>query len=300
MHRTLAFVIVFMSAAAAAVMWPTPVLAADASAIEASTEVETLPASAVADAARTTAPARAEVGRETGDAERPDVVVSGPAETTRLLRAHLHADTAPPATFACRSADRAVFDVAAGAADAAIVTMPFEQILGDARLREQTLCEFVVMLVRHRDNHVDNLTRAQLQALCRGRIRSWADLGGERRELCAFSTFTGPADEARALGLGQGVACVRERGLSLAQVVERVARDPGALGIVAVRAVPEDLPCLAVDGVAPSLSAFASGTYPMGYRLRLVHRASPRAPLAALLTFLRGAEGQRVLRDLAP
>lgn len=297
MHRWLAFVIVFMLAGVAAVLWPTPAQAAAA-------DVDPAPVVATASAAPALvadgAPERTVVADDIDVATRADVVITGPAETTRLLRAHLSGAETPAATFACRSVDRAVFDVAAGHADAALVCEPFERILKDDRLRELALGDFVVALVRHRDNRVAGLTREQLAAICRGRVRTWADLGGEDRDLHAYSTFTGPADEARALGLGQGVASARERGLSVAQLLERVARDPGALGVVALRLVPEGLPCLTLDGVAPSLAAYQSGTYPMGYRLRLVHRCQPRAPLARFMDYLAGAEGQRLLRELEP
>ncbi|MEZ5966014.1 MAG: hypothetical protein R3F56_19415 [Planctomycetota bacterium] len=300
MHRWLAFVIVFMLAGAAAVLWPSPVRAAAAEEEGLTAPVPASAPSASPMVADTEGSVRTEVASEVDVAARPDIVITGPAETTRLLRTHLAEETTLSATFACRSVDRAVFDVAAGHADAAIVAEPFESILDDPRLRERALGDFVVALVRHRDNRVDHLTHEQVVAIARGRARTWADLGGDKRDLRAYSTFTGPADEARALQLGQGLTCVRERGLSAAQVMARVAREPGALGIVALRVLPASVPCITIDGAAPDLAAYRTGSYPFGYRLRLVHRAEPRPPLARFLAFLGGAEGQRMLRDLEP
>lgn len=302
MHRWLTFSIVLGLASGAAVLWPSAAHAASSFALDRANEASE--ASGAADLFAAPAHAaevvRARVDLEVESPGRCDVVIVGPAESTRALADRLRSAPTTRATFVCRSADRALREVADGHADAAVVAVPFEQISSDGRLRELSLGDFVVALVRHQDNQVTDVSSTQLVNLSHGRVRGWIDLGGARRELRAYSTFSGPTDEARALQLAQGVVAVRERGLTAEQVIERVSRDPGALGIVALRSVADSLPCVSIDGVRPSACAFASGAYPMGYRLRLVHRSDPRAPLAALLTFLRGAAGQQMLRDLAP
>jgi hypothetical protein len=296
-QRGLPLAAAIVVAAAAAMLWPLPVHAAAGERIaRAAAGGAAVPDLAAANGEG--ASARTALAESVALGE--DLIVVGPAESTRLIEARLRQAFTPSPRFVYRGADQAVREVAEGRADAAIVAVPFEQITADSSLRELTLASFVVALVTHPDNAVADVSHDQLVNLGHGRVRGWADLGGDRRPLHAYSTFGGPTDEARALGLAQGVLDARDRGLAASQILARVGRDRDALGIVALREVPESLPCIAVDGVRPSASAFASGAYPMGFRLRLVHRASPRAPMTALLDYLRGDDGQRLLRDLNP
>ncbi len=288
--------IVVLAGAGITMLWPTATLAAAADSERAELRDTTGEASAGLEAATSvasTALLRAVAEPEVRD--RPDVVITGPAECIRQVSEPLRAGYTGALTFTCTSDIAALQSVADGRVDAAIVTVAFERALPDASLREFNLGDFVTVLVRHDENQVRDLTRTQLDELCRGRTRGWQDLGGRGSELRALSTFSGPVDEARALGVAQGLAAVRERGLSVAQVIARVQRDRAGLGVIAVRQVPDTLPCIAIDGVLPSATSFAAGSYPFGYRLRLVYRAEHRSAVAKLLTFLGSAEGQGVL-----
>jgi len=294
MHRWSTLVLLFLLAAAAAVLWPTPVFAAPAEAGAAAHPPGPAAVAAVEPAAA--APVRrAAVAVEPTLLPEAAALLVGPAETTRRLGTLLRSVGAPHAEVTCRDEVSALRDVVAGRADAALLASPFEHLFAAEGLRELALGDFVVVLVRHRANPLPGISRVQLDELSRGRVRSWADLGGEPRELHVLSTFTGPEAEGRALGLPRGLARVRARGLGAAEVLARVARDPGALGVVALASVPETLPVLAIGGVLPSDRAFASGGYPFGYRLRLVHRAEPRAPLSDVRAFLCGRAARAAL-----
>jgi hypothetical protein len=294
MQRVLTLGIAMLAGAGVTLLWPSPTLAAAAT-------LENSTASARASSAELAAPAaaavpivRAAAATEAGGAD--DLTITGPAECIRQLGAALRGAYAEPLRLTCNSDLDALRDVAKGRADAAVVAVAFERTLPDPGLREFTLGDFVVALVRHDENPVRDLSRAQLDELCRGRARGWQDIGGRGSELRAFSTFTGPTDEARALGVAQGLAAVVERGLAADDVIARVQRDRAALGVVALREVDDTLPCIAVDGVQPSANAFAAGSYPFGFRLRLVYRAEHRAGMGKLLTFLANAAGQHALR----
>lgn len=193
-------------------------------------------------------------------------------------------------TTKCDEPAAALRGVVSGELDAAVLNVAFEDVLPHAELREVGLADFVVAVVRHPDNRDADVSHTRLAELCRGRARDWA--GGEPR---LFSAFAGAFEEARALRVPFVRAARAERGLSVAQVGSRVAREPAALGLFAASKLPETFAYVSVDGVAPSVEAYAAGRYPFGYRLRLVHRADAKPELRALVAALQGDAARRAL-----
>ncbi len=219
-------------------------------------------------------------------APRVGLLVGGAADALRHLAA---ADGVAGVRFEARCAEpiSALRAVASGELDVAVLTVPFESLLPHGDLREVGVADFVVALVRHPDNPAAEVSHSRLAELCRGRARDWA--GGETH---LFSAFSGAFEEARALQVPFVRAARAERGLSVAQVCARVGRDRAGFGLFAAATLPEGPAYVSVDGVAPSLQAYAGGTYPFGYRLRVVHRADARPEVAALLSVLQ-TEGVR-------
>jgi phosphate transport system substrate-binding protein len=241
-------------------------------------------------------PGRAAVSRDL--LGRPDVVLVGSSGAlTHLRRAVEDACTDPPLT--CRGSGdlAALVAVRDGEADAAVLTVPFADLLRDPSLREVVLGRLEVVLVRHPDNPVAVLSREQLEALCRGRVRDWSELGGRRGAIRFASGFAGPSDEAAALGME--VALAGPRGLTAARVLGEAMRDHAALGLLPLAAARAacadgrelDLPRLqmTIAGAGPGADGGP------GYDVRLVRRAAPRAPLAAFERFLGSEAGRRAL-----
>lgn len=222
-------------------------------------------------------------------ASRPGLLVGGAADALRHLAA-AEGVAGVRFTAQCSEPTAALRAVASGDLDAAVLTVPFESLLAHGDLREVGVADFVVALVRHPDNPTADVSHSRLAELCRGRARDWAD--GETH---LFSAFSGAFEEARALHVPFLRAARAERGLSVAQVCARVGRDRQGLGLLAAATLPEGPAYVSVAGVAPSLQAYAAGTYPFGYRLRLVHRADARPELVALLAALQTDGARRAL-----
>ena len=147
------------------------------------------------------------------------------------------------------------------------------------------------------------LTSAQLCDAYAGRVTSWRALGGPD---VPVAPRTRPAGEVDGDVAAAGLPCLREAAAAgRVRAVERpeamaeeLAATAGALGMTSLPFVERSggrLRALALDGVAPTPSAVRSGAYPLVRRSLLLTRATPPAPVARFLAFVRSAEGARVI-----
>jgi phosphate transport system substrate-binding protein len=150
-----------------------------------------------------------------------------------------------------------------------------------------------------------DLSAAELGRIYRGELTAWPD--GERIRVVMrprsdtdtlFIRAISPALDA-----AMEAALARKGLLSAAtnqDCDEVLARTPGSLGPSSLtQLMTEKLPLrpLAWEGVAPTLEALASGTYPLGKPLLLVVRTSPSAAVRAFVAFLGTPEAQALLRQ---
>lgn len=195
--------------------------------------------------------------------------------------------------------------VLAGAADAAVLCardLP--------RLPAGTVCHvlgtFVAAVVTHPDNPVRDLGREQLGAAFGGKLADWRALGGHATEVHVIGSRLACFRLLPRLPAGRGVRGEQQRPAVRvrddASRLRAIREDRGAIGLLTLGdAVREGLRPVTIDGVAPSRLAFDDGTYPLGYRVYLVHLNRPNARLARFLDFVLGTPGTELLaRHLEP
>jgi phosphate transport system substrate-binding protein len=151
---------------------------------------------------------------------------------------------------------------------------------------------------------VRGLTRSQVCDILSGRAANWNRFRGND---IAIVPLMRPSDEVDAEVAVSGVACLRDLPLGgNVRIVERpdsmaaaLSATAGAFGVTSMTMVEASagrMAALALDGVQPVGANVASGAYAMTRRSILLTRASPPPRVARLLDFVRGAQGQRVIR----
>ncbi|MFI7382696.1 PstS family phosphate ABC transporter substrate-binding protein [Streptomyces sp. NPDC049813] len=154
------------------------------------------------------------------------------------------------------------------------------------RLAESRVAVSLFTLVVHDDIRLTDLSVADVRRLYRGEIRNWSRIGGPDLPVVLVSRTSGSgtrsALSARVLGgadeppassddcvsrTGRGTPVLRCELDSTEQVLDTVARTPGAVGYSELRAAsppeaPRGLHRVTLDGHAPDLDRLESSGYP--------------------------------------
>lgn len=181
----------------------------------------------------------------------------------------------------------------AGALDIALVARPLAEADAAAGLQAVEYARTPFVMAMSTKSGMTFLTRAQLAAAYAGSLQVWPDGTRVRpvlrpaddidtRHLKAFGPEVGSAVDQALARAGMLVASTDREA---ADILERT---PGAIGPSTLGLILSEkraLRALALDGVAPTVQALASGAYPHQKRLYLV--TGPKGP---------GTEGARFLQ----
>jgi phosphate transport system substrate-binding protein len=145
------------------------------------------------------------------------------------------------------------------------------------------------------------ITSRQACDILQGRLTAWSD----RTEIVPLMR---PANEVDAEVAMAALPCLANSApADSVRIIERpdsmaaaLARDTAAFGLTSmpyVRRSDGRIRALDLDGVAPSAENVLSGRYPMARRAFLLVPQPAPPHVSRFLEFIRGATGQRVLRD---
>ncbi|MCA0375563.1 MAG: phosphate ABC transporter substrate-binding protein [Gemmatimonadetes bacterium] len=192
---------------------------------------------------------------------------------------------------------RAVRD---GAVDIGMSSRPLTAAEADG-LEQTVVAIDGLAVVVHPENPVQALTRAQVQALFSGAVRSWRAVGGADGLVVVLSREEGSGTRATFDELVLDTARLDDRALITAfsgTVRRTVADDRRAIGYMTLSQVGPGVRPLAVDGVLPDDAAIATGRYPLHRPLFFLTRRDASPAARALLTWVRSAPGLAVVRAM--
>jgi phosphate transport system substrate-binding protein len=163
-----------------------------------------------------------------------------------------------------------------------------------------------VVMVVHASNPVSSITLMQLHDIYYGKITNWKELGGKDEPINLYAVAS-PGDgveySLRKLLFGRGNQPVAAPRLYVnqAKLEEGVTLDTKGLGATTLggAVANKKLKMLSIEGVAPSASTLASGSYPFYTQLYLVtNDASPKAADAkAFVAFASSDKGKAFIRS---
>lgn len=194
-----------------------------------------------------------------------------------------------------------------GSADiAASARASFPKRAQEAGLTFTPVAWDALVMIAHPSNPVSNLTLKQVHDIYYGKVTNWKDLGG-RDEAIDLYTVASPLDGAeyslRRLLYGKGDAPVvmPRMYINVNMLEQGVTLDPKALGLSVLSGVHDnkDVKVIPIEGVTPTLSTVADGSYPLSTPIYLASNpASPHAAeIAKFMTFLSGDEAKKIARD---
>lgn len=178
--------------------------------------------------------------------------------------------------------------------DLAVLSLPPDQL--GLRLWTSGFAYDSLTVIVHPDNPVNNLTLVQLRDIFQGRTFDWTPFSGVGEVLPVSREANSLARQLFEERVMSDRAVTQNAILksSAREVVDYVARTPGAIGYAPISQVDARVKVISLEGVAPKPTTAARGQYVLSSPLYLVARAEPQGDLREFVGWLLG-DGQAVL-----
>ena len=156
-------------------------------------------------------------------------------------------------------------------------------------------------VVVHPSNPVDSLTREQLEAIFRGKVTNWKEVGGEDRKIVVYSRETSSGTyeffKESVLDNKNYMSSILSMPATGA-IIQSVRQTKGAIGYIGLAYLNRFVKPLAVsyDGgrhyALPSVETAADGSYPIVRPLYYYYDARKEAEVSPFISFVLSPEGQ--------
>lgn len=177
--------------------------------------------------------------------------------------------------------------------------MKFAGIGLDAR--EVIVAYDALAVVVNPSNPVDSLTREQLEAIFRGKITNWKDVGGEDRKIVVYSRETSSGTyeffKESVLDNKNYMSSILSMPATGA-IIQSVRQTKGAIGYIGLAYLNRYVKPVSVsyDGglhyAAPSVETAADGSYPIVRPLYYYYNAVKEAEVSPFISYVLSPEGQ--------
>lgn len=157
-----------------------------------------------------------------------------------------------------------------------------------------------LVIVVHPDNSITNLTLSELRDIFQGRTFDWTPFGGTAEVIPVSREANSIARqffEERVMS-GRSVTQNAVLKSSAQDVVDYVAKTPGAIGYAPISQVSANVKMISLEGVKPNPATAARGQYVLSSPLYLVARTEPQGDLREFVGWLLSDEGQKMLSEV--
>ena len=178
--------------------------------------------------------------------------------------------------------------------------------------------EFVVSrdaiaVVVNPTNPVKQLTLQQISDIYTDKIHNWSELGGENRPIVRLSRETNSGthvyflDTVIRLGQSNNKEIFSADTLLLPSsegIIAEVRDNPNAIGYDGLGYITPDVKKLAVAKdpkkgyILPTIDTVTQGTYPIARQLFMYTKGKPTGAIKDYMTWIAGAEAQKIVLDL--
>lgn len=153
-------------------------------------------------------------------------------------------------------------------------------------------------IVVHKDLEIDNLTMSELRAIFQGRMMNWRAITGTDQNIQVVSRESGSGARAEFERMVMGFRSTTPNSVvasSSFQVVEQVARTPGAIGYVSLGHIQDTVRTVAVDSIEPSLPNVTAKVYPLRSTVYFVGIEGTEDNVLAFINWVQGPDGQSIV-----
>lgn len=171
-------------------------------------------------------------------------------------------------------------------------------------VEEKIVAYDALAVVVHPSNPVKQLTRQQLEAIFRGKITNWKQVGGDDRKIVVYSreTSSGTYEFFKESVLKNKNYMSSSLSMpATGAIIQSVSQTKGAIGYVGLAYVSPRIKTLAVsyDGThyaTPTVENAANKSYPIVRPLYYYYNARDESQVAPLIDFILSPKGQDIIK----
>jgi phosphate transport system substrate-binding protein len=169
-------------------------------------------------------------------------------------------------------------------------------------LHQVEIARVAVVFGVHSSVNVPGLSSQQICDIYSGKLKSWKEVGGPN---LSITPLTRPPNETDPVIVRARIPCFKEGTgvVSLPKprdMTKALSSKAGAIGMTNGIFVEESngaIRGLMLNGVAPTPGNVQAGSYPLIRRFFVVTKGAPTGGVAQFINFVKGAEGQDVIRQ---
>lgn len=170
-----------------------------------------------------------------------------------------------------------------------------------ADLKEYLIGNDGIVIAVNTENSVSDLTKDQVKDIFSGKITNWKDVGGADAEINIITREDGSgtrsAFEEIIMGKETKIKSDAIVQSSTEAVTQAVKGDPNAIGYISLAHLNSDVKGLQIDGVAPSESTVADGSYKVQRPFLFLTKGEPTGVVKDFIDFCLSDEGQAIVKE---
>lgn len=168
-------------------------------------------------------------------------------------------------------------------------------------LTEVTIAYDGVAVITHPSNNMEGLTVNQVQAIYKGEITNWSEVGGEDKEIVVVSREDGSGTRG-AFEEIVGFEGELTKNALIAEgngnVQTTVAGNPQAIGYVSFTYINETVKPMLIEGVEPTADNVLAEAYPISRPFLMLYKEENiDEATQAFVDFVLSAEGQMIVEE---
>lgn len=163
-----------------------------------------------------------------------------------------------------------------------------------------------IAVIVNNENTVQNLTTEQIQAIYKGEVKNWKEVGGKDAPITVVVRDSGSGtrdcfDELMKLldkDKNSLIVKTAQVSASTGEVALSVAGDPNAIGYISLGSVDESIKVVSVNDITPTDETVKDKSYKISRSLYLLTKGEPSKEAAAFINFATSDEGQAVVKEM--
>lgn len=159
----------------------------------------------------------------------------------------------------------------------------------------------VIAIIVHPDNPVENLTIEQLYDIYMGNITNWSEVGGQEGAIVPVtretSSGTRGAFDELVLEKQEPAAPALRTAVTAGDMAAWISSDVSAIGYVGFGNLDSSLKAIGINGVMPSDSTAADGSYPLTRPLILLTGPLSQPLANEFINFALSTDGQKLVEE---
>ncbi|QUH27583.1 phosphate ABC transporter substrate-binding protein [Vallitalea guaymasensis] len=158
-----------------------------------------------------------------------------------------------------------------------------------------------VAVITHPSNGVSELTKEQVQAIYKGEITNWKDVGGKDEEIVVVSREDGSGTRGAFEEIVDFEDALTEKAIIAkgnGNVQTTVAKNDKAIGYVSFTYINDTVKPFKIDGVEPTSENVVSGDYSISRPFLLIYKEENMTKESkAFVDFILSPEGQNIVEE---